>query len=211
MADQHRSSRHAGIDREAVIECALALVESGGAEALTMRKLAAELGVTATSIYWHVGSRDDVIIAVIERQAAELGQRAVVGETPRDRLIDVARQVWDSALEHPEVMKLAYGVGATSLLDMQLEIAMARELADAGIVGTDARDALRAILLCVGGFLVLALRPATAVPPELASTTLWAQVDDAMIDPTTRQALTEVADLQALFDRTIAAVIDGWL
>ena len=42
------STRHAGLDRDDVVDAALALVEAGGGEALTMRKLAAELGVAET-------------------------------------------------------------------------------------------------------------------------------------------------------------------
>ena len=43
-----------------ILDRALALVEAEGAEALTMRRLAGELGVATTTIYWHVGNRDDL-------------------------------------------------------------------------------------------------------------------------------------------------------
>jgi len=49
-----------------VVKAALLLVDEGGTEALTMRRLAGELGVATTTIYWHVGSRDDVVDAVIQ-------------------------------------------------------------------------------------------------------------------------------------------------
>lgn len=210
--DSHtHSTRHAGIDRDTVVDAALALVESGGAASLTMRKLAAELGVTATTIYWHVGGRDEVVTALIERQAEKLADRPIAGATPRERILAAARHVWDSALAHPEVMKLAHSVGATSALEMHLEIAFARELTAAGIEGDEARDALRAILMCVGGFLVLALRPADSVPTELAGTTLWGQVDDPAVAPATAAALTTPVDLPALLDRTVLAIIDSYL
>lgn len=208
---QARSSRHAGIDRDDVVECALRMVEAGGADSLTMRKLAAELGVTATSIYWHVGSRHEVIIALIERQAERLARHPVEGSTPRERIVNAALNVWDSALEHPEVMKLAHSIGATSVLEMHLEIALARELTRAGVIGESARDALRSILICVGGFLVLGLRPHDAVPSELASTTLWAAVDDPGVATETRDALTHRVDLSTLLETTVGAVIDGYL
>lgn len=211
MANPARTSHHAGLGRDDVVECALRLVEAGGAEALTMRKLAAELGVAATAIYWHVGSRDEVVLALIERQGELLADRPVEGDTPFERIMSATNHVWDSALEHPEVMKLAHSVGATSLLEMHLEIALARELGAAGIVGERARDALRSILICVGGFLVLALRPADAVPATRASTNLWAQVDAPGVDPATQVALTQPIDLSSLFRSTVAAVIDSYL
>lgn len=206
-----RSGHHAGLGPDDVVDAALALVEQEGAAALTMRRLAAELGVAATTIYWHVGGRDEVVHAVIARLGEQLGERPVSGSAPRERVLSVARHVWDSALEHPEVMKLAHAVGATSVLEMHLEIALARELTAAGVVGEAARDALRAILICVGGFLVLALRPPDAVPPALAGTALWASVDDPAIDPETVAALTRPIDLPALFERTLAAVVEGAL
>ena len=206
-----RANRHAGLDRDDVGDCALKLVQDGGAEALTMRKLAAELGVTATTIYWHVGSRDEVVIALIERLSERLAERPIGGSTPRERVMAAARHVWESALEHPEVMKLAHSVGGTSALEMHLEIAMARELTAAGVVGDRARDALRSILICVGGFLVLAFRPDEAVPTELSSTTLWGQVEDPAVDSGTREALTQPIDLDALFETTIQAVVDSYL
>lgn len=199
------------ITRDDVVECALALVESGGAGALTMRKLAAELGVSVTSVYWHVGGRDEVVLAVIERSSERLAQRPVTGDDPAARIMSAARHVWDSALEHPEVMRLAHSVGATSLLELPLEIALARELNHAGLSGETARDALRSILICVGGFLVLALRPPDAVPADRAGTALWAEARAPGVDAATQAALSQPVDLDALFERTVRTVVQSYL
>lgn len=211
MAAPARSTRHAGIDRDDVVDAALRLVEAGGADALTMRRLASELGVTATSVYWHVGSRDDVVLALIERQAERLAEMPVTGDDPAERVVSAAMAVWESALAHPEVMKLAHAAGATSALEMHLEIALARELTRAGVEGEAARDALRALLICVGGFLVLALRPVDAVPAELSSTRLWADVDDPDVATATRDALTRPIDREPLLRRTLTAVLAAYL
>lgn len=205
------ATRHAGIDRGDVVDTALAIVEQGGAEALTMRKLAAELGVTTTTIYWHVGSRDDLVTALVERLGASYADTPVSGTTPHERVMAVARQVWSNALAHPEVTRLAHQHGAASLLQIHLEVALARELTAAGLSGAAGRDALRAILVGVGGFLVLALRPPDTVPVERAGTTLWQGIDDDRVDPTMQRALTEPADLDALFERTLSAIVTAHL
>src|SRR4051794_8216266 len=97
------TARRAGLDRDDVIDAALTIVEEHGAAALTMRKLAAELDVTTTTIYWHVGGRDELVTALIRRLADRLAERAVVGDTPSERVLSAARCVWDSALEHRHV------------------------------------------------------------------------------------------------------------
>ncbi len=203
------TGRRAGLDRDDVVECALSLVEAGGADALTMRKLATELGVTTTTIYWHVGGRDELITALIERLSERQAELTVEGTTPRARIMSVARHVWASALAHRNVTSLAHQVGATSLLEMPLEVALARELDAAGLHGGEARDALRAILMCVAGFLVVAFRSDERVPTPHRDATLWADIVDDAIDPATVVALSEPPDLPALFDRTIGAVVES--
>lgn len=203
--------RRVGLDHDRIIDGALSLVETGGPEGLTMRKLAAELGVSTTTIYWHAGSRDEIITAVIKRMSERQAHAPIDGTHPRDRVMSAAKHVWQSALTHREVTSLAHRSGSTSLLELDLEIVLARELNAAGLRGTDARDALRAILITVGGFLVLALRDDAVIADERTSYALWAEVSDPDIDPSTIDALTEPIDLPALFERTLRAVVDHYV
>lgn len=205
------AGRRGDLDRDAVIDTALRMVEAGGGDALTMRKLAAELGVAPNSIYWHVGNRHDVTIAIIERLAERQAEARVTGSNPNERVMSAARLVWNAAIAHPQVTKLAYETGATSLLELPLERALAREITAAGLVGDAARDALRAILICVGGFLVIEFRPDDLVPEPWASTTLWGEVDDPLIHPDTIDALTRHPSLPPLFERTVRAVVDSFI
>ena len=201
------TGRRAGLDRDDIVAAALALVEADGVSALSMRRLATELGVTTTTIYWHVGVRDALVAAIIERLSDQLAAREPEGRTSRDRVTSAAHHVWDSALSHRQVTSLAHQCGLTSLLQLPLERALARELDAAGLRGEAARDALRAILMCVAGFLVVALRPTDSIPVEQRSQTLWADVVDDHIDPTTIAALAEPPDVTALFEQTIGAVV----
>jgi AcrR family transcriptional regulator len=208
---QRSTGRRAGLDRDEVVRRALELVEAGGAEALTMRKLAAELGVTTTTIYWHVGSRDDLVIAVIQRLADQQAQVRVQGSTPRDRVLSAARNIWRNALAHRNVTALASQVGATTLLELPLEVALAAELDAAGVRGAEGRDALRSILMVIAGFLVGAWRRDDVAPPDLRSAALWARVRDDRIDPATIEALTGTSDLDDLLERSLAAVVDAYV
>jgi AcrR family transcriptional regulator len=48
------------------------MVDKGGLEALSMRKLAAELGVEAMSLYNHVKNKDDIVSGMLELIAGEI-------------------------------------------------------------------------------------------------------------------------------------------
>ncbi len=205
------TGRRAGLDRDEIVDRALALVEAHGAAALTMRKLATELGVTTTTIYWHVGGRDELVTAVITRLSQQQADVEISGNHPRDRVMSVVRHLWSSAIAHRNVTALAHQVGATSLLEMPLEVALARELEASGLSGDDVRDALRAILMCIAGFLVVAFRSDGRVPEPHQERSLWRQVDDRQIDPGTLAALQRPPDLPSLFETTLEAVVGAFV
>lgn len=205
------TGKRAGLDRHDIVDAALALVEEHGPAALTMRKLAAELDVTTTTIYWHLGGRRELVSAVILRLSDRLAERAIEGETAADRVLDAARCIWDSALTNRHVTALAHREGASSLLGLPLEIALLRELEAAGLHGPAARDAHQAILLCVAGFLVVALRPERAVPAEYRSQTLWADLAPEGISAATLEAQCLTPDLSALLVTTLRALVESFL
>lgn len=201
----------AGLDRDDVIDAALALVEAGGADALTMRKLAADLGVAPTAIYWHVGNRDELIAAVVQRQAERQASAVVTGDTPAARIESAATNIWDNALAHRNVTALASGAGLTTLLALPLELAVVAELEAAGVRGEAARDALRSILACIAGYLIVAWRTDETVNAEHRAGALWASVDDERLSPETVAALGERGDVDAMFRTTLAAIVAGVL
>jgi len=55
-----------------VLRAALALADEGGIDALSMRKLAQELGVEAMSLYNHVANKDDIIDGILDLVASEM-------------------------------------------------------------------------------------------------------------------------------------------
>ncbi|MDH3706403.1 MAG: TetR family transcriptional regulator [Acidimicrobiia bacterium] len=189
---------------------ALALVEKEGPQALTMRRLATELDVTTTTIYWHVGGRDELVTEIVRRQADRLAARPVQGDSPRQRVMDAARHVWESALENRAVTSLAYQNGAIAVLEHPLHRALVIELEAAGLRGQSGADAMRAILTTVAGFLLAALRDESATPVERTSAGLWA-ADPGEVDPTTVTALIGAADLPVLFESAVQAVVDHYV
>lgn len=60
------------LNRDRVLAAAVALADSAGLEAVTMRRLGAALGVEAMSLYNHVASRDDLVTGMVDRVVAEM-------------------------------------------------------------------------------------------------------------------------------------------
>jgi AcrR family transcriptional regulator len=60
------------LTRAAVAERALALADKAGLDALTIRKLATELGVTPMALYWHFRGKDELLDGLAERVWSEI-------------------------------------------------------------------------------------------------------------------------------------------
>ena len=56
-----RTTYRAGLTKAQVFRAAVRVADDGGIAALTMRKLAHELGVEAMSLYHHVADKDEVL------------------------------------------------------------------------------------------------------------------------------------------------------
>ena len=60
------------LSRDRIFDAALRLVDDGGLESLSMRKLGQTLGVEAMSLYNHVANKNEVVTGIVERVAAEM-------------------------------------------------------------------------------------------------------------------------------------------
>jgi AcrR family transcriptional regulator len=79
-------------DRSRIVDVALRLLDEHGLADLTMRRLAAELDVRASALYWHFENKQTLLAAVADRivAAAETGPDAdptVVARALRDALL----------------------------------------------------------------------------------------------------------------------------
>lgn len=92
--------------RDEVLAVAERLLEAEGPEAVTMRRLAAELGMRAPSLYKHVRSKDDVEAGLQERALLQMGA-AISTAGPDLHELAAAYRVWATA--HPRLYRLATG------------------------------------------------------------------------------------------------------
>lgn len=94
----------AGLARSRILEQAGDLFLAHGASGVTMRGLAARMGVTPMALYRHFESRDDLLRALLDEGHATFLRylnRALGEATPEARLLASGRQYLAFALEHP--------------------------------------------------------------------------------------------------------------
>ncbi|TDD47935.1 TetR/AcrR family transcriptional regulator [Saccharopolyspora elongata] len=69
---ESRPAREAPLTRSRIVAEAVALLDAEGADRLTMRRLAGRLGSGATTLYWHVDTKDDVLDLALDAVFAEV-------------------------------------------------------------------------------------------------------------------------------------------
>ncbi|WP_410631390.1 TetR/AcrR family transcriptional regulator [Amycolatopsis sp. cmx-4-83] len=62
------------LSRERVLRTAVALADEHGLAAVTMRRLAEELGAEAMSLYYHVAKKEDVLAGIVDVVAQEINE-----------------------------------------------------------------------------------------------------------------------------------------
>jgi AcrR family transcriptional regulator len=72
------------LSRDRVLAAAVELADEGGIEAVTMRRLAQQLGVEAMSLYYHVANKEEVLDGMIDAVMTELNTAVAGVETDSD-------------------------------------------------------------------------------------------------------------------------------
>ncbi|MGC2657411.1 MAG: TetR/AcrR family transcriptional regulator [Bryobacteraceae bacterium] len=96
---------------ELIADAALAILESEGAAAVTMRRVAAAVAITPMAIYHHFPSREALLTAITDREFEKLaGYLAAVPETgsPEARFINSSLAYLDYALDRPRVFEYVF-------------------------------------------------------------------------------------------------------
>lgn len=95
-----------------MVAAAREVLETEGPEALTMRRVAARLGIREPSLYKHSRGRDELLAAVVAsgmRELAEGRQEALRGATGiADALVGLAAHQRQFAAEHPHLYRLMF-------------------------------------------------------------------------------------------------------
>jgi len=105
-------ARRTPLSRERILATALRLADESGIESLTMRKLAAALGVEAMSLYNHVANKGDLVDGIVDLVVDEI--ELPDGDVDwRAAMRACAMSAYEAFLRHPWAGSLAIGPTST--------------------------------------------------------------------------------------------------
>lgn len=120
-----------------------------------MRRLADELGVSVTSVYYHVGNREQLVDQLVDELLRAAWFLAPSGERTQGRVLMQLAELRRVLLEHPAVVELASECGRLGALLTKAERQVLRELGLHGVTGDEAAVTARALTSHVLGFVLL--------------------------------------------------------
>jgi TetR/AcrR family tetracycline transcriptional repressor len=105
-----RATRPAGrertpLTRERIVDAAMAIVDSGGLDAVSMRTVALSLGTGPASLYAHVSGKDELLALMIERLAEGLELPEPDPEHWQEQVKALVRAVHYELLAHRDLAR----------------------------------------------------------------------------------------------------------
>jgi AcrR family transcriptional regulator len=176
------------VTRERIVEAALEIVDSEGADALTARRLASRLDIKAPSLYAHVPSMDAVWFEIVAHLVRDIADVPLDGLTWREALRRSAQEYRRVLLTHPNVVPVFAQAALQSEDVVAFYDRIIEVLTDAGWSATSAMKISLGLDALMFGSAITPFAPSfTAMPPgtegrfsALART--LAAVDVATID-----------------------------
>jgi AcrR family transcriptional regulator len=100
--------RDRGLSRAEIVSTAIAVADAEGPEAISMRRIARELRAGPMSLYWHIGSKEELLDLMLEALEAETEVPEPSGDWQADLAV-FARNARASRLRHLWMMEFVGG------------------------------------------------------------------------------------------------------
>jgi TetR/AcrR family tetracycline transcriptional repressor len=139
------------LTQEQVVERAVELMAEAGLEALTLRRLATELGVSAPTLYWHVRNKRELLDLMAEALVARAGRATspAHGQPWWEWLAERARRQWRALTSHRDAALVIAGNRPTEASLPGIE----EVLGNLVVVGFSPAEALR-VVLSLGNYVI---------------------------------------------------------
>jgi AcrR family transcriptional regulator len=132
-------ARQGPLDQNAVLGAALEIVDQEGLAALTIRRLADDLGVPLATIQATIGRKENILRGLVELMLSDVELTSDEEGSQRDALTELLDRVHLVFMSHPAVAQLAVlqrvtGPKALDLQERILSLLRGGDLSDAGVV-----------------------------------------------------------------------------
>ncbi|MFE7284400.1 TetR/AcrR family transcriptional regulator [Streptomyces noursei] len=195
---RRKAEQPAGLGLDKIVEATVRLLDAEGLAKFSMRRLAAELGVTAMSLYWYVDTKDDLLELAVDAVAGELALPDDADDDTadwRDQLRGLATTYRDVLLRHPWAPRLLGEVLNIGPHSMAFSSATLRVMARSGLGPDGTSGALASLFHFVYGFATIrSLHEARCRAAGLSIDDYFAHVIAAISD---RPDFTETMELSA--------------
>jgi AcrR family transcriptional regulator len=175
-------ARRERLSRERIVQAALEIADDQGLDALSLRGVAARLGVTPMPLYRHVANGDELVDLVVE---ALLEREGRPEELPLewDALLEtIAWRTRTTLLRHPAVYDALRRRALTTTSAMHGMEALLESFDRAGLSASDAVSAYAAVLMPVLGNVALVHgRSATLAAEDRSEREERARVTDQLL------------------------------
>jgi AcrR family transcriptional regulator len=105
-----RAVRQRGLDRSTVVEAAIAVLDAEGLEAVTLRRVAHELGVGAASLYAYVDSKDVLVELMLDHVMGEVDLSDLPDARPwQEQIKDAIRRIYTTFVTHADIGRATLG------------------------------------------------------------------------------------------------------
>lgn len=156
------------LTREQIVIAAIEVLDAEGIEALTMRRLGQHMGSAATSMYWHVGNKENLVVLAGDHAWTEVELPDVEQHGWREAAAQLARNTYDMLTRHHWLVTAisthyVYGPGMARYQDHHYAIYQA-----AGFEGTELDRAYETVFNFVVG-IALSKSYETAMRARLAA------------------------------------------
>jgi AcrR family transcriptional regulator len=108
--DEPEDARSTKLSRGDVVAAALEVADSEGLEAVSIRRVAAELSVRPMTLYTHIASKDDLVALMLNQMSGELLVPQPLPGDWRAALRLIARRAYDAYVKHAWALQ-AFGRG----------------------------------------------------------------------------------------------------
>ena len=96
------------LTRDAIVQRALEIADVETVDAVTIRRLGQEFGVTPMALYWHVKNKDELLDAMGDALFADLAYETDPEASWDQQLAAVVRALITALRKHPGSRELAY-------------------------------------------------------------------------------------------------------